>query len=215
MNRLHGFHGSCHVLMVDGSYKKVKNIRKGDLVMTFNRKPARVIGIMITRFPEGNTDLVKIGHLLITPYQPVLFDNHWMFPKDVVKPETYNCTEVCSFVIESNHIVLINNVPCVCLGHNMTGPVVGHPFFGTDCILRDLEQFSSWGQHGLVEINSDNFSCNPKTNLVDGIIPIPIPTNITTQTMSNLKITRIREIPEATQEDSFSDITHRNVIGII
>ena len=120
------FHGSCKVFMGDGSYKLVKDIRRGDIVMSFNRRCVKVLGVMINRLPNKKTDLVKIGDLLITPYHPVLFDNHWTFPKDIVKPHSHACVKLYTFALESDHIILVNSVPCACLGHNIRGPVVSH-----------------------------------------------------------------------------------------
>jgi len=180
------FHGSCQVLMADGSYKTVKTVKRGDLVMTFNKKFAKVLGVMVTRFPAGKTDLVKIGKLLISPYHPVLFDNHWTFPKDIVKPHTHECQEVYTFVIEKCHILLINSVPCVCLGHNIHGPVIGHDYFGTNRIVQDLARFPSWDKTGVVEVTSDQFSRDPATGRVDGIIGTPIDTR---------QVTRMSVIP--------------------
>ena len=167
------FHGSCKVFMGDGSYKLVKDIRRGDIVMSFNRRCVKVLGVMINRLPNKKTDLVKIGDLLITPYHPVLFDNHWTFPKDIVKPHSHACTKLYTFALESDHIILVNSVPCACLGHNIRGPVVSHDYFGTDRILRDLEKFSSWKKRGVVELSSYNFNRNPVTHLVEGIDIVP------------------------------------------
>ena len=167
------FHGSCTVFMGDGSHKQVKDIRRGDTVRSFNRRCVKVLGVMITRIPNKKTDLVKIGDLLITPYHPVLFDNHWTFPKDIVKPHSQACVKLYTFALESDHIILINSVPCACLAHNIRGPVVSHDYFGTDRILRDLEKLSSWKKRGVVELSSYNFIRNPVTHLVEGIDIVP------------------------------------------
>ena len=74
-----------------------------------------------------------------------------------------------TFVLEIDHIMFINSVPCVCLAHNIRGPVISHHYFGTDRILHDLVKFPSWHTTGVVEVSSYNFYRNPVTNLVDGI----------------------------------------------
>ena len=163
------FHGSCKVLMGDESQKLVKHIKRGDIVMSFNKKCVKVLGVMITKFPNGNTDLVKIGNLLITPYHPVLLDNTWTYPKDIIKPHSQQCSKVYTFALESDHIMFINSIPCACLGHNIRGPVISHNYFGTDRILNDLSKFSSWEKTGVVELYNYNFYRDPVTKLVDGI----------------------------------------------
>ena len=202
LNRNGGcFHGSCKVLMGDGSYKKVKHIVRGDTVMTFDRKCVKVMGIMITKFPEGKTKLVKIGDLLITPFHPILFDNNWYFPKDIIKPMPYECTEVYTFAVESNHIILVNSVPCVCLGHNFKGPIIEHNFFGTNQILQDLEKFPSWKKIGVVELTRYNFYRNPVTDMIDGIIPNPTPNQMISQ-----------EIPENILSKRESEASSRTLV---
>ena len=86
-----------------------------------------------------------------------------------------------TFVIEKCHILLINSVPCVCLGHNIHGPVIGHDYFGTNRIVQDLARFPSWDKTGVVEVTSNQFSRDPVTGRVDGITSTPTKTRHVTQ----------------------------------
>ena len=47
--------------------------------------------------------------------------------------------------------MVIGGVECVTLGHNFTGDVVGHEYFGSSAILEDLAQTAGW-ETGLVEL---------------------------------------------------------------
>jgi len=38
---------------------------------------------------------------------------------------------IYSFVLESGHIMIINGIECVTLGHGFKGDVVEHDYFGT------------------------------------------------------------------------------------
>lgn len=43
-----------------------------------------------------------------------------------------------NFVLESEHVMIINNVECVTLGHNFKGDVIEHAYFGSQLIIDDL-----------------------------------------------------------------------------
>ncbi len=49
--------------------------------------------------------------------------------------------------MESGHWVEINGIKCVSLGHNITqtnnhNKILAHDYFGTDKVVRDMEDFS-------------------------------------------------------------------------
>ena len=61
---------------------------------------------------------MKIGEkLLITPYHPIKINNEWRFSKDIGETVNINCDYLYNFVLESGHILIINNIPCCTLGH--------------------------------------------------------------------------------------------------
>lgn len=45
----------------------------------------------------------------------------------------------------------INGVKCVTLGHDIQGPTVGHEYFGTSKIVKDLMQLSGW-EKGMITL---------------------------------------------------------------
>jgi hypothetical protein len=42
------------------------------------------------------------------------------------------------------------------LGHNIQGPVIGHPFFGTNKVINDLKRFNTFTE-GFVELKKENY----------------------------------------------------------
>lgn len=59
--------------MADGTYKKVKDIRKGDSVMTATGKSSKIVCVVNTNCSsEKSIEVVQIGNLIITPYHPIL-----------------------------------------------------------------------------------------------------------------------------------------------
>jgi Mg-chelatase subunit ChlD len=77
----------------------------------------------------------------------------WQFPASLGPTvEHVDCDAIYSFVLEGGHTMVIGGVECVTLGHNFSGEVVGHPYFGSTAVLKDLAQTSGWEPAGLVEL---------------------------------------------------------------
>jgi len=151
------FDGSCLVSMDDGSKKRVGEIKKGDVVQCWNQKTASVVCVVKTHTQNNVADLVTLDSgLLVTPWHPVRINGQWTFPNSVGKCTSQPCPAVFSFVLASSHVMIINDVECVTLGHQLSGETVQHPYFGTGKIVEDLAQMKGWDA-GLVEL--DGSSC--------------------------------------------------------
>lgn len=144
-------HGDCDTLMADGSLKKVKNLTKGDLVKTPNSS-AKIVCVLkstiksvipMIHFPRG---------LIITPYHPVRINKEWCFPTDIGREVKSYVTEYFNFVLENDHIMIVNGMECVSLGHGFKGsPVIEHEYLGTEKVIEDLKSYESW-EAGKVEV---------------------------------------------------------------
>lgn len=149
------FDGECMVHMMGGTYKKVKDIVKGDVldngsvVKCVVRTHVGRVTKMI-RFPSG---------LLITPWHPICTNANtccpeWQFPCYVnQKLEMIHMEHFYDFVVEGDaQFVTINNWEVACLGHGMTdNEVISHPYYGTDAVLEILKDKEGW-EKGFVEI---------------------------------------------------------------
>ena len=80
-------------------------------------------------------------------------DGKWQFPANIVAPQQRDCEAVYSFVLDAEHCMIIDGVECVTLGHNLTGDVVGHPYFGSQSVVEDLSKAEGW-ECGLVELRA-------------------------------------------------------------
>ena len=140
------FHGSCLVNMwVDNDQlsnvtKKVQDIRKGDTVRT----PygfSKVRCVIKTWCKDGKEFLVRMDNgLLVTQWHPIRYNGMWVFPANVGIVKYMDCEAIYSFVLETDHIMIIDNTECACLGHHIDGDVIGHEYFGTDKIIEDLKK---------------------------------------------------------------------------
>lgn len=159
--------------MEDGSQKRVQDVKKGDVVACPSGS-SRVVCIVKTHCHQGKTQLVEMaGGLKVTPYHPIRVNNKWHFPCELGVPQLVVCPAVYSFVLEASHVMLINSIECVTLGHGFSGDaVVEHPYFGTEKVLKDLEAREGW-QQGLVELRSC-FAIRNSAGMVTGLSTVPV-----------------------------------------
>jgi len=148
----------------------VKEIRANDIVLT-PTGPARVHCVIKSKIRGGLYKLVNINGLLITEWHPVRINGKWYFPKEypLGKFDEYRCEYVYDFVLDKGHIVIINGVECVTLGHNFQEDIVKHPYFGTRSVIRDLKGMPGWNE-GRINIENSHFTYDTETSLINGWI---------------------------------------------
>lgn len=125
--------------------------------------------VLVTEVGE-NIEMVKFNKgLIITNYHPILHKNDWRFPVDVKEPEHIFVDRYYNFVLEQGHSMLINEVYCITLGHEMEGPVIGHEYLGTKKVIDDLKKLEGWND-GKVILNRAMVKRDPRTSLIVGIV---------------------------------------------
>jgi len=162
------FHGESMVQMANGKQKMVKDITKGSRVMTPSGK-AEVLCVVKTHCLGNTTSLVQLGGLLITPFHPVRINGKWEFPCNLGQVMERPCTAVFSFVLKEKHIMIINGIECVTLGHDFQNEVVQHPYFGSRRVIEDLEKMRGWNS-GVVDLQSGCLVHDSATSLVCGLV---------------------------------------------
>ena len=151
----HNAGGGCwapktKVLMADGSYMNIEYIKRDDMVWTPNG-PACVEHLVVLGRAQDTQLMVQymgpvendtpklIGNLKITPWHPVLRNGVWVQPASHYEPVLTHMPTVYNMVLDKGHIINVNGVLSVTLGHGFTGPVIEHAFFGDKtAVLRDL-----------------------------------------------------------------------------
>jgi hypothetical protein len=149
MNNYHNFSGcfgaNSSVVVVTGEgdvSKNVTAVSAGDEVRVADGT-ARVV--CVVRSTRPTSDLVRMGDLEITAKHPIRVDGKWTLP--VGEPAT---GIVYNFVLDRCHVLMVNGVECVTLGHGLQEPGVAHPYYG-NLILRDLMELPGWSA-GLVNV---------------------------------------------------------------
>jgi len=142
----------------DGSVERARidGLRAGDVVVTADGGSARVRCVVATECAGGRAMFSRFGGgLEVTEWHPVLDGRgRWRFPVMLGERVLRPCAAVFNLVLERGHVIDVNGVRCVTLAHGLTGEVVGHPYWGTAAVLRDLQAAPGW-QAGHVFLRSE------------------------------------------------------------
>jgi hypothetical protein len=147
------FGGNSIVHIKGNKFKLVSEIEKGDILSN----GAKVICVINTIVTSGQKQMVEINGLSITKWHPIIIDNEWIFPVERTHAYLEEINMVYNFVLDSKHIITINDIKCCTLGHNITDNcVISHPYYGTDKIINDLSMMDGW-KEGKITINDNQF----------------------------------------------------------
>ena len=64
------------------------------------------------------------------------------------------CGAVYNLVVDREHIVFINEVPVILLGHSYTQGILRHDYLGSQKVIQDLERMPGWNT-GFIILNGD------------------------------------------------------------
>lgn len=152
------FGGEGNVLMYNNKLKKIKDIKKGDR-LAFG---ATVVCVTSFEFVNTINYIDGVNVVKITPWHPVIKDGQWVFPINEITKDTNTSditihkTRVYNFVLDSVHLITVNNIVACTFGHNIKGPVIGHEFYGTNVVINDLKERSGW-ETGYINLDSAVF----------------------------------------------------------
>lgn len=173
------FLGSCMVILQDKTKKRLDELKKGDVLPN----GAKIRCILKTNVTTGRADMVRLKafnigtpnpstkndkeDLVVTPWHPIYdFERmKWCFPAEIGSVMTVETDALYSILLDSYHIMDINDIPCVTLGHDFEDPVRRHPFFGSPAVVKEMQRFPGFGD-GVVEISGTRR--DPVTGWVNG-----------------------------------------------
>jgi Hint-domain/VWA / Hh protein intein-like/von Willebrand factor type A domain/U-box domain len=154
------FSGDTQVLVGDGSRSErmpIKMLMPGDRVWT----PIGVASVkaVVTMGHASAKSLMmsRVNGVIITPYHPYLLErddfSEWVTGKDTVGD--FEWTEpglkLYNLVLDLGHIIHVTNpgsnlegIEACTLAHGFKGPVIEHPFFGTEAVVECLSKAKGW-----------------------------------------------------------------------
>jgi Mg-chelatase subunit ChlD len=203
MASVHSSAGPCflptsRVKMADGTEKRCDEIQPGDIDIAGYRIRC-VIKTLVpfadivrledrTLRPADAAPLAESGGF--TLWHPVFHGGAWRHPADVGTVERVQTDAIYNFVLEwdDRHslydtdpttrderpgVLVINGIMTCTLGHGMTGPVIGHPYFGhresgKRNILDDLAADPGWAT-GYITWRNVQVTTDPTTGWIAGM----------------------------------------------
>lgn len=134
------FDGNSLVKMEDNSNKMVSSLVKGDVVFGGFK-----INCVVKTIVKREIEVVNLSNMFITPWHPVYYEDKWNFPINIKSSEKVYLDYIYNIVLETGHIMMINNIQVVTLGHNFTNDkVVQHDYYGSDKVISDLKKFDGY-----------------------------------------------------------------------
>ena len=158
------FGGNCQVLMADFTRMSIKDIAPGSIVWT-PTGPAKVVALVTCHTKNKSQPMSQINGLSITPWHPIRIKGVWEFPASLYFYTERMIQTVYNLVLDKGHIVSVEGIDCITLGHDFTEPIAAHEFFGTQRVIDDLKKMPGWAE-GRPTINNLVAVKDPETNMI-------------------------------------------------
>lgn len=152
------FNGDALVELKDGK-KKVKNLRKGDIL-----KNGAIVECLVENKINKEEKVVSINDVLFSLYHPIEINGEWVFPCQHFKVIKKYINSWYNLVLKNKHEVVLNGVKAITLGHNRTEGILKHPYFGTEQVINALKKYNSYNT-GF--ISTSNLKVHRTNNLID------------------------------------------------
>jgi len=177
-------HGDCLITMSDGNKIPLKNVKKGQMIMSLKedniQTSAQVICVVETKITSGLCEMIELTNgLKITPWHPIkcafydiekgIIVNDWVFPSSLTNTTLIATQSIITLVLDNHHNALINDIPCITLGHNFTNGILDHPYYGTSNVINDLKRHYGW-KSGHVLVKDNEISYEKSKNKVSKIL---------------------------------------------
>ena len=158
------FSGMCKIHTIDGN-KYVKDLKPNDVVKT-DKGFSKVKHIVITDMNK-NISMCKLNqNAYITNWHPVRINNEWIFPNNCLKNLDIFVDKIYNLILQNDHIIYLNGIEVVTLGHGFEGEVIQHDFFGN---MKEINKhYVSKSKDGYIKLNQNDILRN-SNGLVIGL----------------------------------------------
>ena len=153
------FTGNAFVEMNKGNKKKVKDLRKGDILLN----GAEVLCVVENKINKVE-NVVCINDACFSLYHPIEIKGKWVFPCQYFKVEKKFIDSWFNLVLKNKHEIELNGIKAITLGHNRTEGILKHPYFGTKKVIEALMKYDTYKKG---YIHTSNLKVVRKNNLID------------------------------------------------
>lgn len=181
------FLGASLVLMADGTKKRCDQIQPGDIAAPDYRIRC------VIRTEVSHADVVQLGSQDpsgdpletggFTLWHPVFVNHAWRHPADLGKIRRVTTDAIYNFVLDKDHVLLINDIMTCTMGHDMVAnEVIDHPYFGARRaghrnVRDDLEADPGWAT-GYIRWRNVQVQHDPVTGFICGMLSQASPTPV-------------------------------------
>jgi hypothetical protein len=177
------FLGASLMTMSDGSKKRCDEVQPDD------RTDAGHIIRCVVKTLVPYADIVVLNNQPggFTMWHPVFVNGIWQHPADLGTVSRVQTDAIYNFVLDwpesdPRHntdvrpgVIFINDIMTCTMGHTMTGPVIGHPYFGRRepgqrNVMDDLMEQPGWTT-GYITWQNLRISHDPDTGIINGMTP--------------------------------------------
>ena len=171
----------CTIAMFDGTSKLLKDVQKFDIIKSIDNNNkvvgAKVLCVVETMINSGYRDYVNVNGVLITPWHPIKYGLHgkkedWVFPGELFSTYNLPSSSMITLVLENHHIMIINGLKCITLGHNFNHHnKLSHPYYGTAKVIENLmSNFPQDYANGRISVNDNSISPQLTSNITHNVI---------------------------------------------
>ena len=153
------FTGNAFVEMKKGNKKKVKDLRKGDILLN----GAEVLCVVENKINKVE-NVVCINDVCFSLYHPIEIKGKWVFPCQYFKVEKKFIDSWFNLVLKNRHEIELNGIKAITLGHNRTEGILKHPYFGNKKVIEALMKYDTYKKG---YIHTSNLKVVRKNNLID------------------------------------------------
>jgi len=166
---------------------QIKNVRKNDIVRVVDgyAQVLCVVEIVMNRNNKNVLVELKESGLKITPKHPVYFNDCWCLPVDLVNQGKADVITGCdgvvyNLVLNRCHVLFVNDIPCVTLGHGLiNNPITYDKFYATHHVIDFLNKLSG-AERGFVKVHGSMKKMwkleqqKQNNNTHQMVIPVPV-----------------------------------------
>jgi uncharacterized protein YegL len=171
----------CNIAMFDGTSKLLKDVQKFDIIKSIDENNkivgAKVLCVLETLIESGYRNYVSVNGVLITPWHPIKIGLHgktetWCFPGELFSTFKFPSSSMITLVLENHHVMFINGLKCITLGHNFTNhSKLIHPYYGTNKVIENLNYyFPEDYAHGKITVKDTHINYKMSNNITESVV---------------------------------------------
>ena len=139
------FSGNGKVQLKDKTFKKVKDLIKGDTL-----EDGSIVNCLIKIKVNKMQQVIELNNVYYSLKHPVMYNGKWTNPVNIKQPKTVYVDYWYNLVLKNGYSVKINGIEAITLGHKQKDKVAYHPYFGTDKAVNALKKYKEFSEGKIV-----------------------------------------------------------------